>query len=176
MANRHNHYEQAFEAFLRDRQIPYVAVNENRRSLAADGESIKNLDFIVSSGGPISWLVDVKGRRFPSGDDQKHYWKNWSTEDDLAGLARWETLFGQRFCGLFVFAYNVVGDRAPLPEELMFQYRNSLYGFVAIPRIDYQRRAHPISSAWGTVAMSAGEFRRLARPVDDFFLARADSA
>ncbi len=169
MANRHNHYEQAFEAVLRQRQVPYVAVNESRRNLLPGGESIKNLDFIVSSGGSISWLVDVKGRRFPSGEEQKHYWKNWSTEDDLAGLAHWESLFGPAFCGLFVFAYNVVGDRSPLPPELMFVHRERLYGFVGIPRLDYQRRAHPISSAWGTVAMSGAEFRRLARPVDDFF-------
>ena len=33
-------------------------------------------------------LVDVKGRRFPSGDEQKQYWKNWSTRDDLVSLAR----------------------------------------------------------------------------------------
>ncbi len=25
-------------------------------------------DFIVSTLGPLTWLVDVKGRRFPSGD------------------------------------------------------------------------------------------------------------
>jgi glutamyl-tRNA synthetase len=35
----------------------------------------------------VSWLVDVKGRRFPSGDEQKQYWKNWSTRDDLRSLA-----------------------------------------------------------------------------------------
>jgi len=32
-------------------------------------------------------LVDVKGRRFPSGDEHHHYWKNWSTRDDLRSLA-----------------------------------------------------------------------------------------
>jgi hypothetical protein len=48
MANRDNHYEAAFEEYLRARGIPYVAVDEARRSLMADGESIKSLDFIVS--------------------------------------------------------------------------------------------------------------------------------
>jgi hypothetical protein len=46
MANRDNHYEAAFEAYLRVRGVPYVAVDEARRSLMADGESIKSLDFI----------------------------------------------------------------------------------------------------------------------------------
>src|SRR5436190_23360338 len=115
MANRDNHYEAAFEQFLRSRQIPYVAVDEAKRSLFGDG-SIKSLDFIVSAADGTSWLVDVKGRRFPSGH-QKQYWKNWSTQDDLRSLAQWEKLFGERFGALFVFAYNIVGDRAPLAPE-----------------------------------------------------------
>jgi hypothetical protein len=86
MANRDNHYEAAFEAYLRARRLAYVAVDESRRSLVADG-SLKSLDFIVSPSGDISWLIDVKGRRFPSGDEQKQYWKNWSTRDDLRSLA-----------------------------------------------------------------------------------------
>jgi hypothetical protein len=66
MANRDNHYEAAFEAYLRSRGVPYVAVDEARRTLLG-GTSIKSLDFIVSPVGAQSLLVDVKGRRFPSG-------------------------------------------------------------------------------------------------------------
>jgi len=76
MANRDNHYEAAFEEYLRAKRLPYVAVDEARRSILADGRSIKSLDFIVSSPSETTWLVDVKGRRFPSGDGQKQYWKN----------------------------------------------------------------------------------------------------
>ena len=32
MAKRDNHYEAAFEAYLRARQVPYVAVDETKRS------------------------------------------------------------------------------------------------------------------------------------------------
>jgi hypothetical protein len=165
MANRDNHYEAAFEQFLRSRGVPYVAVDEAKRSLMSDGASIKSLDFIVSSPGPATWLVDVKGRRFPSGDVQKQYWKNWSTRDDLRSLAKWQDLFGATFRGLFVFAYDVLGDRAPLPAEELFEHRGSLYGFVAVPLSDYAAHAHPISPRWDTWAMSAGDFRRLARPL-----------
>jgi len=165
MANRDNHYEAAFEEYLRSRGVPYVAVDEAKRSLLSDGASIKSLDFIVSAPGPITWLVDVKGRRFPSGDEQKQYWKNWSTRDDLQSLAQWEELFGETFHGLFVFAYDVLGDRAPLPAEEMFEYRGSLYGFVAVPLADYAAHAHPISPRWDTWAMPTGDFRRLARPL-----------
>ena len=166
MANRDNHYEAAFEEYLRARQVPYVAVDEARRSLLADS-SIKSLDYIVSSPAG-SWLVDVKGRRFPSGE-QKQYWKNWSTRDDLVSLSQWERLFGEQFGGLFVFAYNVVGDRAPLAADQLFEYRGGLYGFIGVRLRDYSLHARPISPSWDTLAMPALEFRRLAAPLQNFF-------
>ncbi|MEN6450188.1 MAG: HYExAFE family protein [Thermoguttaceae bacterium] len=181
MANRDNHYEAAFEGFLRNRGVPYVAVDEAKRSLMSNGASIKSLDFIVSGGVDVSapivedghsslsrsvtWLVDVKGRRFPSGDVQKQYWKNWSTRDDLRSLAQWEELFGASFRGLFVFAYDVLGNRSPLQAEELFEYRGSVYGFVAVTLGDYAGHAHPISPRWDTWAMSAADFRRFARPL-----------
>ncbi|MCE5268579.1 MAG: HYExAFE family protein [Planctomycetaceae bacterium] len=184
MANRDNHYEAAFEEFLRSRGVPYVAVDEAKRSLMSNGASIKSLDFIVSGGidvaaapdrdaadadasatPAVTWLVDVKGRRFPSGEIQKQYWKNWSTRDDLRSLAQWEELFGPSFRGLFVFAYDVLGNRSPLPAEQLFEYRGSLYGFVAVTLADYAGHAHPISPRWDTWAMAADDFRRFASPL-----------
>lgn len=168
MANRDNHYEAAFEAWLRDHRVPYVAVDEARRSRFPGG-SIKCLDFIVSLPDGFSWLVDVKGRRFPSGG-QKQYWKNWSTRDDLVSLARWERWFGERFGGLFVFAYNVVGNRSPLPAERLYEFRGELYAFVGIRLREYAMHARQISPRWDTLAVSAANFRQLAAPVEEFFV------
>jgi len=165
MANRDNHYEAAFEAYLRRRQVPYVAVDETKRTLLGDG-SLKSLDFIVSPAeGQPSWLVDVKGRHFPSGE-QKQYWKNWSTRDDLRSLAAWQRLFGAAFRSLFVFAYEVLGSRAPLAAEQLFTFRGRLYGFLAIGLDDFAFHARPISTAWDTLAMPTSRFRRLAVPFD----------
>ena len=87
MTIRTNHYEVAFEAFLREEKVPYIAVDERRRALLGSG-SLKNLDFIVSpSGGDMSWLIDIKGRKFPSGR-RNRYWKNWTTTDDLQSPSR----------------------------------------------------------------------------------------
>ncbi len=168
MANRDNHYEAAFEEFLRARGVPYVAVDEARRSLMSDGESIKSLDFIVAAPGRTTWLVDVKGRRFPSGDQTCQYWKNWAPQEDLISLAQWESIFGEGFQGLLVFAYHVLGDRAPLPAERCFCFRDRLYGFIAIGLDDYSAWARPISPSWDTVAMPTAEFRRLGRAVEMF--------
>lgn len=180
MTKRDNHYEAAFEAYLRARTIPYVAVDETKRSLTIAGpqatddeKSLKSLDFIVS---PLSargerrgnWLVDVKGRRFPSGR-AKQYWKNWSTADELRSLAHWETLFAGQFQALLVFAFNVVGDQAPLPAEQLFEFRGSLYGFLGIRLDHYAGWSRVLSPRWQTVTIPAKQFRALARPTDEIF-------
>ena len=165
MALRNNHYELALEAYLRKSKFPYVAVDEKRRSLYGN-KSLKNVDFIVSpEAAELSWLVDVKGRRFPSG--RKHrYWKNWTTTDDINSLIKWEELFGPQFRGLFVFAYQVLGDLAPLPEEQLFTFRENIYAFVGI-RIDlYYAWARQISPKWKTLAMPTVAFRQMAQPLD----------
>jgi hypothetical protein len=166
MANRTNLYEAAFEQFLRDRRVPYVAVDESKRSVLP-GTTLKSLDFLVSAPGGGTWLVDVKGRRFPSGE-QKQYWRNWSTRDDLTSLTQWEELFGPRSQALFVFAYKVIGARSPLPAEMLYPFRGALLGFVGIRLADYVPHARLISPKWQTVALSTRRFRQLAEPWEAF--------
>jgi len=166
VARRSNHYEAAFEEYLRDRKIPYIAVDETRRSLLGEG-SIKSLDFVASPPNASgSWLIDVKGRQFPTGKQRKQYWKNWSTLDDLRSMSRWQHIFGPQFNGLLVFAFLVVADVAPLPADRLFEHNNKLYGFVAI-RLDYYTCwARTVSKSWGTVSMPTARFRDLAEPID----------
>ncbi len=171
MTHRDNQYEAAFEAFLRSRQIPYVAIDESRRALLGHG-SLKSLDFIVSPcSTDRSFLVDVKGRRFPSG---RQYFKNWSTREELRSLSHWEELFGARFLGLLVFAYHVMGDRSPLPPEHLFSHGERLYAFVGVRLDHYACWARTISPKWDTVSMRTSLFRRLARPAEQFFSGRVD--
>lgn len=167
MAKRDNHYEAAFEAYLRSHHLPYVAVDETRRSLLGEG-SLKNVDFIITPRAPArtAWLADIKGRRFPTGEKQKQFWKNWSTNDELKSLARWEELLGTQFTALLVFAYHVVETYAPLPADQLFWFRGECYGFVGIRLHHYTSYARQISPKWDTVAMPAGKFRELAEPLD----------
>ncbi len=168
MANRANPYEAAFEAYLQHFGIPYVAVDEAKRTLRIAGQSLKSLDFIVAAGNGSGWLVDVKGRRFPGGGHHKRYWTNWSTLEDLRGLAEWERLFGQQFCGLFAFAYLVTGPRLPLEPARLFPFQDRLYAFFGLPLAQYAAAARGISPRWGTVAVPARLFRSMARPIDEF--------
>ena len=88
-------------------------------------------------------------------------------------MAQWERLFGENFCGLFVFAYEILGDRAPLPCGQLFEYHGKLYGFVAVRLLDYAAHARPISPSWDTVAMPTADFRRLARPLEELLVGSA---
>jgi len=184
MAKRDNHYEAAFEAYLRWLAVPYMAVDETHRSLVgqqADGASdelrrpsLKSIDFVVSPRASVgNWLVDVKGRRFPTGST---YFKNWSTADELLSLAAWEELFGSQSKGLLVFAYNVVGDRAPLAAEELFVFRGGLYGFVGIELAHYTSWSKQLSPRWGTVSVPVAQFRALARPARELFGAKRPQA
>lgn len=165
MAKRHNHYESAFEAYLRDHCVAYVAVNEQRRSLIAHG-SLKSLDFIVSPSDSVSLLIDVKGRRFPSGQQSKQYWRNWSTWDDLESMARWQEKLGGGSCALLVFAYHVVGSRSPVAADGLFSFRDRWYAFLAVRVADYIQFARPLSARWQTVAMPTRLFREAAFTLD----------
>jgi len=184
MAKRHNHYEAAFEAYLRWLGVPYIAVDETHRSLigssaenaseAVRRTSLKSIDFVVSpSSSSGSWLVDVKGRRFPTGSS---YFKNWSTADELLSLAAWEELFGSQSKGMLVFAYNVVGDRAPLAADELFVFRGGLYGFVGIELAHYACWSKQLSPRWGTVTVPVARFRALARPARELFGAKRPQA
>ena len=166
MAKRSNHYELAFEAYLRDRRVAYVAVNEQRRSLIAQG-SLKNLDFIVSPSDSVSLLIDVKGRQFPSGNQHKQYWRNWSTWDDLHSMARWQEKIGNGSCALFVFAYELVGTRSPVEPAQLFEFRDRWYAFLAVRIADYVQFSRPLSARWQTVTMPTRLFRQAAFPIDD---------
>src|SRR5262245_28229830 len=111
--DRSNHYEAAFEAYLQWHRLCYVAVDETRRAMLGENH-IKSLDFIVHGAGDSRLLVDVKGRRYPSGKKGRlrHVWECWSTQDDIDGLSRWQELFGPGWLGLLVFTYHVMPEVA----------------------------------------------------------------
>ena len=162
-----NHYEMAFEAYLKERKIPFMALAERYRNPLDDGSTLKNLDFVISRPGNASWLIDVKGRKFPS-NTRGGYWKQWATRDDLVGLRHWENMFGNHFTGLLVFAYLICGDKSPLPERQLFEYRQRLYGFVGISVTDYLSEIKVLSPKWCTFAMPTERFRQLAKPFEEF--------
>jgi hypothetical protein len=168
MAIRSNHYDAAFEAYLRTARIPYVAVDESRRALLAEA-SLKSLDFIVYAEKRANLLVDVKGRRFPTtGPGGGHCWENWATRDDLVSMLQWEQVFGGGFRSVLVFAYDVVADRWRDRHEDLFAFRDREYAFYGVWADDFAALMVRRSAQWETVSLPAAEFRRLRRPLAEF--------
>jgi hypothetical protein len=169
--DRSNHYEAAFEAYLQWHRLCYVAVDETRRSMLGE-VPVKSLDFIVYSEEGARLLVDVKGRRYPSGPAhrQRRVWECWSTLDDISGLERWAQLVGENYQGLLVFAYHVLPTET-LPDGVtdLWTWRGRRYLLRAIPAEAYRRNMRVRSPKWSTVFLPGTMFRQLARPFHDFF-------
>ena len=172
--HRHNHYEAAFEAYLRQQHLCYIAVDESRRSLL-DDEPVKSLDFIVYGAPEVRLLVDVKGRRFPAQvrGQPRYVWQNWSTREDISGLTRWLERVGPGYRGLLVFLYQIMPD-VQLPAETpdLFGFRDRLYLFRAVDVLDYERHMRTRSPRWDTVCLPQGDFRELVQPFSEFLLPR----
>lgn len=168
--DRSNHYEAAFEAYLQWHRLCYVAVDETRRALL-DETRLKNLDFIVHGKGGERLLIDVKGRRFPSGSAGRLrcVWECWSTLEDISGLASWAELFGPDYQGLLLFAYEVLPSVTLHGEPEDLWTRNGRrYLFRAVPVADYRRHMRVRSPRWGTVSLPGTVFRELVRPFSHF--------
>ncbi len=165
MPHRYNHYDQAFAAYLRHHRRPCVAVDESRRALAASA-SLKSPDFVVSAGPGDQWLIDVKGRKFPTGGTPGgHLWENWVTRDDIESLLSWETAFGGQFRGLLVFAYELLTDGMAELHDDVWNHRGKKYAFYSVAARDYAGVMRPRSASWETVSLPAAQFRRLRVPL-----------
>lgn len=165
MAQRRFHYEQAFEAFLRANRMPYIAVDEARKTLLPADQplpSIKSFDFVVSSRQPtdVRRLVDVKGRLFQRG----RQYQNWVTLDDVEGLGYWQQLFGSGFVASFVFIFALEQQPPDALFESVFEFSGRWYALREIPLDAYRRAMKPRSPKWRTVNLSGSDFERLSRP------------
>lgn len=165
MARRSNHYEAAFEAFVRDRRVPSVAVDEAKRAVWGDA-GVKSPDFLLYPGVGRNLVVEVKGKQGRNADGRR-LWENWVTTDDLDGLSRWGELFGPGFEPILAFAYAEAARAWPLPPgDGAFAFRQRLYRFWAIGLDDYRAHLRSRGPAWRAVAMARAEFRRRVRPLD----------
>ena len=164
--DRSNHYEAAFEAYLRGRRLCYVAVDESKRSLIED-EPVKSLDFVVYGDGDARLLVDVKGRRFPGGtsEEPRRVWECWAERDDVSGLLRWEKRFGDGYLGLLAFTYEIAPDiRLPEDVEDYWEFRGRRYLLRAIAVNEFSRRMRVRSPKWDTVDLPTSAYQSLVLP------------
>lgn len=180
MAQRCHHYERAFEEFLRARRVPYVAVDEARKTLLPsragaapgfddDSLALKSFDFVIY-GRPSNLLVDIKGRRLgpspPAGARSRAArLESWVTAEDVRAMAQWQRLFGGGFLAAFVFIYWCEQQPPDALFQEMFQDRGRWYAVRAVPADSYASCMRVRSPRWGTVDLSREDFERLSEPL-----------
>lgn len=162
--DRSLHYEAAFEAFLRDRGIPYVAVDEAKRALFSQAK-LKSFDFVVYSKSGPNLLVDVKGRQARNREAKGNY-QTWTTEQDVTDLMQWEQVFGEGFKAVLTFVYWI--DPPLMPEPGMFAHKDRWYLLLGVDLGEYRNHMRRRSVKWETVALPAQDFRSLARPLEEW--------
>ena len=161
MADRSVHYEAAFEAYLRSKGVPYVAVDEAKRALFSNAK-LKSFDFVVYSKTGPNLLIDVKGRQAKSGSSLQ----NWAEQRDIEDLMQWEQVFGDGFKAVLTFVYWI--DPPLTPDEGMFEHRDRWYRLVGVDLAEYRNAMRRRSAKWETVCVPAGDFRSLARPLESW--------
>jgi hypothetical protein len=165
MADRSVHYEAAFEAFLRDRGIPYVAVDEAKKAPFSDAK-LKSFDFVVYSRNGPNLLIDVKGRQLRDKGSTRRSFQTWTTERDVDDLMQWQQVFGEGFKAVLSFIYWI---EPPLHiEPGMFEFRDRWYLLMGIDLEEYRSHMRRRSAKWETVALPAEDFRSLARPIEQW--------
>src|SRR5947209_6327968 len=167
MANRANHYEAAFEAYVRSLRVPCVAVDEAKRALFEE-DGLKNPDFLLYPRGGPNLVVEVKGKKGKDARGRRP-WENWVTTDDLDGLTRWQEMFGPGFRSILAFVYAELPRPFPLPsEDGAFAFRGLDYRFWAVELDDYIAHLRSRGPAWKAVAMARAAFRRRVRPLGEW--------
>lgn len=164
MADRFNHYERAFEHFVRSRGVPCIGVDETRRS-SFEEESVKNLDFVVGAGDGRWLLVDVKGRELHG---KRAGLENWATEDDIASLHKWEHQFGGESTALLVFVYHLANESRKVDFTDHFHHGGGHYGCLGIAARDYRTHMRVRSPRWKTVSLPRPIFAMWSRPFTEW--------
>ena len=157
-----NHYERAFENWLIDNRIQYIAVDDQKR--AAFGRSkIKSFDFLLYPRNQQIIIAEVKGRKFKGTSFAKLTgFECWVTTEDIAGLAKWQEVFGTAYLAVFVFTYRIENIDVDFDGRDTYEFDANRYVFFAVKLDDYRRFMKRRSPKWQTVTLPADKFRKCA--------------
>jgi hypothetical protein len=172
-----NHYEHAFENWLIDNHIRYIAVDEQKR--AAFGRcKIKSFDFLLYPPNKQIIIAEVKGRAFKGTSFAKLTgFECWVTAEDIDGLTKWQEVFsagrsmaGQGHTAVFIFAYKIENIDVDFDGRDVYDLDAGRYVFFAVKLDDYRRFMKRRSPKWQTVTLPADKFRQCAVQIQNFFL------
>ena len=165
-----NHYERAFENWLIDNRIEYVAIDERKRATLGQSD-IKSFDFLLYLPDGRIIIAEVKGRTFKGTSLAKlASMECWVTAEDVEGLAKWQQISGQGHRAIFVFAYKIENIDVDFDGRDVLDFDGNRYLFFCIKLDDYRRFMVRRSPKWQTVTLPADKFRQCAIQLADFLM------
>ncbi len=157
-----NHYERAFENWLTESKVQYVAVDDHKKK-AFGRSKIKSFDFLIYPPGKRIIIAEVKGRLFKGTTLAKLAGLEcWVTADDVDGLTAWQQVFGPGHQARFVFAYHIEKIDVDFDGRDFYDFAGRRYVFFAVRLDDYRRFMKLRSPKWRTVTIGADKFRQCA--------------
>ena len=165
-----NHYERAFENWLRDNHIQYVSVDEQKRATFAHSK-IKSFDFLLYPPNGQIIIAEVKGRTFKGTSLAKLTGLEcWVTTEDIDGLTGWQKVFGPDHKVVFVFAYKIENVDVDFDGRDFYDFARNRYVFFCVTLDHYRMFMKRRSPKWQTVTLPADMFRRCAIQIQAFIL------
>jgi hypothetical protein len=167
-----NHYERAFESWLKESGVRYITVDQQKRAAFARTR-VKSFDFLIYTGSADEkvFIAEVKGKKFDGSSlAAVGRMQNWVTMDDIRGLRTWEEAFGEGHKGVFVFAYELAMVEVEMDGREAYDFEGRRYVFFCVKLEDYMTRMTLRSPRWGTVFMAAEDFRQCCVEVGEFVL------
>jgi NDP-sugar pyrophosphorylase family protein len=160
-----NDYEKAFSRWLAGHNYSFNHVSQTDR-LKVGNTSVKSFDYVIEAGSKV-YVVELKGRLFRGNSFESFRGlQNWVTRDDIRSLCGWRSIEG--IDGAFiVFAYKTLDYCADADGNDCVEFEGSRYVFAAVAVKDYEKWMKIRSPKWGTVNLSADDFRRCVRKVSE---------
>lgn len=165
-----NHYERAFESWLIDNGIKYIAIDEHKKGVFGRSK-IKSFDYLLYKKDGRAVTAEVKGRKFKGTSFEKLTGLEcWVTIEDIEGLNGWQRVFGANSTAVFVFVYEAEKIDVDFDGMYAYEFDSNRYVFFCIRLADYVRAMKQRSARWQTVTLAAEDFRRYAVRIERFLL------
>lgn len=165
-----NKYERAFENWLKDSRIQYIAVDDHKKAMFTRCK-IKSFDFLLYPRSGQTIIAEVKGRKFIGTSLAKLTgFECWVTTEDVDGLAAWQKVFGPGHQAIFVFVYAIENIDVDFDGRAVYEFDENRFTFFCIKLDDYRLFMKRRSPKWQTVTLPADKFRRCILGINEFLL------
>jgi hypothetical protein len=155
-----NHYEVAFENWLIDNHVRYIAIDERKKAAFARCK-VKSFDFLLYPRNGQTVIVEVKGRKFKGASLSKLTGLEcWVTTEDIDGLTKWQEIFSPGHQTVFIFAYEIENIDVDFDGREAYDFAQKRYIFLCIKLDDYRSFMKVRSPKWQTITLPADKFRQ----------------